>query len=68
MASAGMGDVLSGIIAGLLAQGLNLFDAAKLGVLVHAKAGDSIAAKKGKLGILALDLLPEVRRILSAKM
>ena len=34
MASAGMGDVLSGIIAGLLAQGLGLFDAAKLGVLV----------------------------------
>lgn len=68
MASGGMGDVLSGIIGGLVAQGLSLFDAAKLGVLAHAMAGDLVAAKYGKLGILALDLLPEVRKILNAKL
>jgi ADP-dependent NAD(P)H-hydrate dehydratase / NAD(P)H-hydrate epimerase len=68
MASAGMGDVLSGMIAGLLAQGLSLFDAAKLGVLVHAMAGDAAAKKQGKLGILALDLLPEARKIISSSL
>ncbi len=68
MATAGMGDVLSGVIAGLLAQGLSLFNAAKLGVLVHAMAGDSLAIKQGKLGILALDLLPEIRSIISSKL
>ena len=65
MASGGMGDVLSGIIGGLLAQGLNLFAAANLGVLVHAMAGDCLAAKEGEVGMLALDLLPEVRKILN---
>lgn len=67
MASAGMGDILSGMIGGFLAQDLSLFDAAKLGVLVHALAGDAVAAKQGRLGILALDLLPEVRHILSKR-
>ena len=66
MASGGMGDILSGIIAGLIAQGLSLFDAAKLGVLVHAMAGDLVAAKHGELGMLATDLLPEVRRMLNS--
>lgn len=65
MATAGMGDILSGMIAGLLAEGLGGFDAAKLGVLVHALAGDAVTKKYGMLGILALDLLPEVRRILN---
>ncbi|MBU0744305.1 MAG: NAD(P)H-hydrate dehydratase [Gammaproteobacteria bacterium] len=65
MASAGMGDVLSGMIAGLVAQGLSLFDGAKLAVLLHAMAGDLVAAKHGKLGIMAMDLLPEVRSILA---
>ena len=65
MASGGMGDVLSGIIGGLVAQGLSLFDAANLGVLVHATAGDLVAAKQGERGMLALDLLPVVRKILN---
>ncbi|EKE00741.1 MAG: hypothetical protein ACD_21C00284G0006 [uncultured bacterium] len=64
MASGGMGDILSGIIGGLLAQGLSLFDAANLGVVVHATAGDVIAAEQGERGMLALDLLPVVREIL----
>ncbi|MDR1057143.1 MAG: NAD(P)H-hydrate dehydratase [Coxiellaceae bacterium] len=65
MASAGMGDILTGMLAGLLAQGLSLFNAAKLGVLVHALAGDIVATKHGKIGILAMDLLPEVRSLLN---
>jgi ADP-dependent NAD(P)H-hydrate dehydratase / NAD(P)H-hydrate epimerase len=57
MASGGMGDVLSGLIAGLIAQKLPLITAAKLGVLLHAMAGDNAVHAKGELGLLALDLL-----------
>ncbi len=62
MASAGMGDVLSGVIGGLIAQGIPLSDAAKLGVLIHAMAGD-LAAKEGERGMIATDLLPYLRRL-----
>lgn len=65
MASGGMGDILSGIVGGLLAQGIGLFNSAKLGVLSHAIAGDIIAAEQGERGMLALDLLPAVRRVLN---
>ncbi len=64
MATAGMGDVLTGIIAGLLAQGLSNFEAACLAVGLHGKAGD-IAAQFGQRGLLATDLLPEVRALLN---
>jgi len=64
MASAGMGDVLSGIIGGLVAQGLSLSSAADLGVCVHAKAGDR-ASMKGQRGLLATDLLPEIRELVN---
>lgn len=57
MSSGGMGDVLTGIIAGLLAQGLSAWQAACLGVCVHAQAGDEVAAKQGERGMLATDLL-----------
>jgi NAD(P)H-hydrate epimerase len=60
MASGGMGDVLTGAIAGLLAQGLSACDAALLGVGVHALAGDA-AARDGMIGLLAGDLLPHLR-------
>lgn len=60
MASAGMGDVLSGVLGGLLAQGVPLPDAAKLGVYLHAMAGD-LAAKKGERGMIATDLFPYLR-------
>lgn len=60
MASAGMGDVLTGIIAGLLAQGLETEEAAALGVELHAVAGDCAAAA-GERGILASDLIEELR-------
>ena len=58
LASAGTGDVLAGAIAGLLAQGLTLFDAATLGVYLHAEAGEMVRARLGDAGMLASDLLP----------
>ncbi|UCG54535.1 MAG: NAD(P)H-hydrate dehydratase [Dehalococcoidia bacterium] len=58
LASAGTGDVLAGVVAGLLAQGLNIFDAAGLGVWLHAKAGESVKAEMGDTGMIASDLLP----------
>ena len=63
MASAGMGDVLSGIIAGLCAQGLSLTESARQGVYAHALAGDKIVQQMGGAGMLASDLinvLPDV--------
>jgi hydroxyethylthiazole kinase-like uncharacterized protein yjeF len=58
LASAGTGDVLSGIIAGLLAQGTSLFDAASLGVFLHGEAGEMVRSQLGDAGMLANDLLP----------
>ena len=58
LASAGTGDVLSGAIAGLVAQGLPLFDAAALGVYLHGEAGDTVKDKLGDTGMIATDLLP----------
>jgi len=60
MASGGMGDILTGTIAGLLAQGLSSNEAATLGVCLHAKAGDH-AAREGERGLLPSDLLPWLR-------
>ena len=67
MAVAGMGDVLSGICAALLAQGLTAGQAAALGVLLHAQAGDRIAMCHGRVGMLAGDLLPVVRDIINQR-
>jgi NAD(P)H-hydrate epimerase len=55
MASPGMGDVLTGVIAGIAAQTSELSEAARAGVLVHAMAGD-MAARRGERGLLASDL------------
>ncbi|TXH68957.1 MAG: NAD(P)H-hydrate dehydratase [Thiothrix sp.] len=60
MSTAGMGDVLTGIITSLLGQGLSLWDAACTGVLIHALAGDE-AAKQGERGMLAGDLIHSLR-------
>ena len=67
MASAGMGDVLTGIIAALLAQGLSLEQAALAGVEAHARAGD-IAAAKGQRGLIASDLISELRTVINPGM
>lgn len=62
MAGGGMGDVLSGVLAALLAQGLAPLDAACLGVCLHGRAAD-LAAEEGMNGLLATDLLPWLRTL-----
>ncbi len=66
MASGGMGDVLSGIIGGLLAQNLSLEHAARIGVLLHSKSADLAAQEQGERGLLATDLLPYLRKLINA--
>jgi NAD(P)H-hydrate epimerase len=58
LASAGTGDVLSGVITGLVAQGLSLFDAAACGVFLHSEAGEKVKSELGDAGMIATDLLP----------
>lgn len=55
---AGTGDILAGVIAGLLAQGLKPLDAAGVGVYIHGLAGERLGEKIGKAGGLASELLP----------
>ena len=64
MASGGMGDVLTGVISGLLAQGLNLYDAARFGVQLHAQSADT-AVQNGLRGTLASDLFAPLRNLLN---
>ena len=58
MATGGMGDVLSGILGGLLAQGLSLADTVALGSVLHASAADKAVETKGQMSLMATDLLP----------
>lgn len=71
MSSGGMGDVLTGVIAGLIAQGndleLDINQATKLGVCLHAHAGDCAAAVAGERGLLAMDLMPHLRNLVNLK-
>ncbi|AMV71601.1 bifunctional ADP-dependent NAD(P)H-hydrate dehydratase/NAD(P)H-hydrate epimerase [Desulfuromonas carbonis] len=60
MASGGMGDLLTGLLGALLAQGMQASDAAVLGVFLHGLAGDRLAARQGMAGLLASDLLREL--------
>ena len=64
MAAPGMGDVLTGVIAALMAQGLTPFRAACAGVYLHATAGDR-AALRGERGMLARDLIDELRGLVN---
>jgi NAD(P)H-hydrate epimerase len=64
LATAGTGDVLSGVIGGLLAQRLNPFDAATVGVYLHGLAGERLARRMGPDGLLAGDLLPIFPKVL----
>jgi len=57
MATGGTGDVLTGLIVALLCQGLNAYEAARLGVYVHGLAGDIAAARVGQIALVASDLL-----------
>lgn len=64
LASAGTGDVLSGVIAGLLAQGLSPFDAAACGVYLHGEAGEMVRQELGDTGMLSSDLLSVLPRVI----
>jgi NAD(P)H-hydrate epimerase len=60
LASGGTGDVLAGVIGGLLAQGYPVAEAARLGVFLHGWAADRVAARRGMVGMLASDLIEEL--------
>lgn len=65
MASGGMGDVLTGVIAALMAQGLSSADALRCGVCAHGEAADQAVAATGERGLLATDLLRWLPRVLN---
>ena len=65
MASGGTGDVLTGVIAALRAQGREAFEAAVTGALLHAAAGDLAAQAGGERGMLASDLFPHLRMLVN---
>ena len=56
MATAGSGDVLTGVIGAMLAQGLDAWEAALAGVVAHAAAGDLAAGQGGQRGMIASDI------------
>ncbi len=65
MATAGMGDILTGVICALKAQGLSSLEAAMCGVWLHSKAADDCAQFDGEIGMMATDLLPKIRQNLN---
>ncbi len=66
MATAGSGDVLTGLICGLLAQGMPCFDAAKLGVYLHGRAGDFACEKLGASAMTAADIAEQIGAVMKA--
>jgi len=64
LASGGTGDVLAGVIAGLMGQRLPPFEAAVTGVALHSLAGMDLEASMGQAGVLASDLLPQLPRVM----
>ena len=64
MASAGMGDVLAGLVGALLGQNLTPFEAAKTGVLIHALCAENYAASNDETGLIASDIIQRIPRIL----
>ena len=65
LAVAGSGDILSGVIGSLIAQGLTPFDAAKTGVVIHARAGEEFVNDVGRIGMAAGELIPYIRKFLN---
>ncbi len=66
MATAGSGDVLTGVITSLLGQGMTPWDAARLGVWIHGAAGDRAATEYGQAGMSAYELLLELPKVIAA--
>jgi NAD(P)H-hydrate epimerase len=64
MASAGMGDVLTGLVAGLVAQGMSPLDGALAGVFLHGLAGDLAKSKIGEAGLIAGDVLKNIPKVI----
>ncbi len=65
MGSGGMGDILSGVIGGLLAQKFSLADSARLGVCIHSLSADLAAAETGERGLMATDLLSYIHKLVN---
>ena len=66
MASGGMGDVLSGVLGGFLAQGFSVQDSARLGTCIHSYAADNHARINGERGMMASDLLDPIHQLVNA--
>lgn len=64
MATGGSGDVLTGVIAGLIAQKVPLFEAASLGVYIHGLAGDAAAERLGEYSVMASDIIESIPEII----
>lgn len=64
MATAGSGDVLTGIISGYVAQGIKEFDSCKVGVYTHGLAGDYAKEQKGEYGLIASDIINNLPKII----
>ena len=64
MATAGMGDVLTGLIAALIGQGLSLYDASKAAVLLHALCAEHYASECDEIGLIATDIIDNIPRLL----
>jgi NAD(P)H-hydrate epimerase len=65
MATAGTGDVLAGVIAAMLAQGLSAWESAMAGVVAHGRAGDLAAAQSGERGMIASDIIDRLPSVLN---
>ncbi len=67
MAVAGSGDVLTGIISGLIAQKMSCFEAAGLGIFLHGLAGEEACVSNGKYGTTAMDIVKQLPKVMGAK-
>ena len=65
MAKGGSGDVLTGVIAALAAQGMEPAEAAQMGVYIHGLAGEAAAQQKGSYSVLARDIINGIGTVLS---
>lgn len=66
LATAGTGDVLAGMLGGFLAQGYGIEEAASAAVYIHGLAGDEVKRTQGELGMMAMDLVPLIPRLLNS--